>query len=95
MLDLLKNEEYFEFIRRDGKEASSLTAPVAPDEERSKRSIASTRRMPSRVTAIGNEWAVLRAKAIADGGRGKTSRGAFGAIEGGERRVGKIFEWAV
>ncbi len=61
VLDRLKNEEYFEFIRRDGKEASSLTAPVnlTKSEEALNRKYEEN---ASRVTAVGNEWAVLRAK---------------------------------
>ena len=61
MLDLLKNEEYFDFIRRDSREASSLTAPV--DLTKSEKEL--NRRYEnnaSRITQIGNEWATLRAK---------------------------------
>ena len=58
MLDLLKNEEYFEFIRRDGREASSLTALVnfTKSEEMLNREYEEN---ASRVTAVGNEWAAL------------------------------------
>ena len=61
VLGLLKNEEYFEFIRRDGKAASSLTASVAltKDESEVNRKYEEN---ANRITAIGNEWAVLRAK---------------------------------
>lgn len=61
VLDLLKNEEYFEFIRRDDKDAASLTAPVkfANREESVDRDYEAN---ASRVTAIGNEWAVLHSK---------------------------------
>jgi CHAT domain-containing protein/Tfp pilus assembly protein PilF len=61
VLNLLKNEEYFEFIRRDGKEASSLTAPVSltKSEETLSREYEEN---AGRVTAVGNEWAALRAK---------------------------------
>ena len=61
VLDLLKNDEYFEFIRRDGHAASSLSAPVnlTKGEEAVNRQYEAN---ASRVTAIGNEWAALRAK---------------------------------
>jgi CHAT domain-containing protein/Tfp pilus assembly protein PilF len=58
VLDLLKNEEYFEFIRRDGREAASLTAPLAltkKEEELSRQYDANA----SSVTAIANERAAL------------------------------------
>jgi CHAT domain-containing protein/Tfp pilus assembly protein PilF len=60
-LDLLKNEEYFEFIRRDGKEASSLTqsASLTSREEAVSREYED---QAGRVTAIGNEYAALRTK---------------------------------
>ncbi len=61
VLGLLKDEEYFEFIRRDGKQAASLTSAVTltkteGDANRHYEDLA------NRVTAIGNEWASLRAK---------------------------------
>ncbi|MGB0033997.1 MAG: tetratricopeptide repeat protein, partial [Candidatus Acidiferrales bacterium] len=61
VLDLLKNQEYFEFIRRDGKSASSLTGPVTltKSEESLNQEYEEN---AGRVTAIGNEWAALRAK---------------------------------
>ncbi len=58
MLGLLKNEEYFEFIRRAGKEASSLTAPVALTKEESDVN-RKYEESASRITAIGNEWAAV------------------------------------
>jgi CHAT domain-containing protein len=61
VLDLLKTEEYFSFIRRDANESSSLTAPVnltrsedAVNREYDERA--------SRIAAIGREWAALHAK---------------------------------
>ena len=62
VLELLKNEEYFNFIRRDEKSAASLTAPVplTKEEEELSRSYNST---AATVTAVGNQWAALHAKA--------------------------------
>ncbi len=61
VLDLLKNDEYFEFIRRDAAEASSLSAPIGFT--KSEQSVDHEyQENASRVTAIGNEWAALRAK---------------------------------
>ena len=61
VLDLLKNEEYFEFIRRDTKESSSPTAAanLTTSEETVNREYEAN---ADRVTAIGNEYATLRAK---------------------------------
>ena len=61
VLGLLKDEEYFEFIRRDGKQAASLTSAVAltTPEDNANRQYED---IANRVTAIGNEWASLRAK---------------------------------
>jgi CHAT domain-containing protein len=61
VLDLLKEEEYFEFIRRDSKESSTLTAPVklTKEEEAANRDYEAN---AARATAIGNEYAALRAK---------------------------------
>jgi CHAT domain-containing protein/tetratricopeptide (TPR) repeat protein len=61
VLGLLKNEEYFEFIRRDGKEAGSRAAPVnlTKNEEVLELEYEAN---AGRVTAVGNEWAALRAK---------------------------------
>ena len=61
VLDLLKNEEYFEFIRRDGKDASSLTAPVTLTKSEADAN-ARYGELSASVTAIGSEWAELRAK---------------------------------
>ena len=61
VLDLLKNEEYFEFIRRDGRQAASLTAPLPltkKEEELSRQYDANA----SSVTAIANERAALLSK---------------------------------
>ena len=61
VLDLLKNEEYFEFIRRDDKDVSSLTAPV--NLTRSEQALnREYEENVGRVTAVGNEWAALRSK---------------------------------
>jgi CHAT domain-containing protein/Tfp pilus assembly protein PilF len=62
VLDLLKNEEYFEFIRRDGNEAS-LTAPVnfTMSEEELNREYEEN---VGSVTAVGNEWAALHSKPL-------------------------------
>jgi CHAT domain-containing protein/Tfp pilus assembly protein PilF len=61
VLDLLKNEEYFEFIRGDSKDSSALTATVklTKEEEAADREYEAN---AERVTAIGNEYAALRAK---------------------------------
>jgi CHAT domain-containing protein/Tfp pilus assembly protein PilF len=61
VLDLLKNEEYFEFIRRDSKESASLTAAakLTTSEDAVHREYEEN---VERVTAIGNEYAALRAK---------------------------------
>ncbi len=61
VLHLLKQEEYFEFIRRDGEEASSFTTPIAltTDESELNRKYEES---ANRITAIGDEWALLRAK---------------------------------
>jgi tetratricopeptide (TPR) repeat protein len=63
VLDLLKNEEYFEFIRRDSKNTSSLAAPVSltKSEEALNREYGEN---ASRVTAVGYEWTALHAKSL-------------------------------
>jgi CHAT domain-containing protein/Tfp pilus assembly protein PilF len=61
VLDLLKNEEYFDFIRRDATEGASLTAPVSLT-KREEEINHEYEENANRVTAIGNEWASLRAK---------------------------------
>lgn len=61
VLGLLKNEEYFEFIRRDGSDASSLTAPVTLTKPEADAN-AKYGELSASVTAIGSEWAALRAK---------------------------------
>ncbi len=61
VLDLLKDEEYFEFIRRDSKESSALSTPVklTKNEETADREYEAK---AESVAAIGNEYASLRAK---------------------------------
>ena len=61
VLDLLKNEEYFEFIRRDGKDASSRTAPVGLTRTEENANVRYGE-LAASVTAIGSEWGELRAK---------------------------------
>jgi CHAT domain-containing protein len=61
VLDLLKNEEYFEFIRRDERQAASLTAPVALTKNETELNRKYEEKAAS-VTTVGNEWAALRAK---------------------------------
>jgi len=61
VLVLLKDQEYFDFIRRDTRGAAELTAPVPyttneSDVDKQFRAIS------DRITAIGSEWAMLRAK---------------------------------
>ena len=61
VLDLLKNEEYFEFIRRSGADASSLTGDVGltPAE---KKEEARYRQLGEQIAAVGNERGELLAK---------------------------------
>lgn len=61
VLNLLKEEQYFEFIRRDGRSADSLTKPVSLTAAELK-SHDEYKRIADQVTALGNEWEVLRAK---------------------------------
>jgi CHAT domain-containing protein len=63
VLDLLKDEEYFEFIRRDGESVSSLSAQVnlTKSEEALNREYGEN---ASQVTAVGSEWTALRAKSV-------------------------------
>jgi CHAT domain-containing protein/Tfp pilus assembly protein PilF len=61
VLDLLKNEEYFDFIRRDERQAASLTAPVALTKKEGELNSKYEKNI-SAVTAVGDEWAALRAK---------------------------------
>jgi tetratricopeptide (TPR) repeat protein len=63
ILDLLKNQEYFEFVRRDGKEASSLTASIALTKDETQLS-RKYKEGASRIAALGNEWSTLRAKSL-------------------------------
>jgi CHAT domain-containing protein/tetratricopeptide (TPR) repeat protein len=60
VLNLLKEEEYFEFIRRDGASADSLTRPVAltPAEE---KTYADYKEIADEITGIDAEWSQLRA----------------------------------
>jgi CHAT domain-containing protein/Tfp pilus assembly protein PilF len=61
VLDLLKEQEYFEFIRRDGRSADSLTKPVAltPAEQKTYEEY---QRIADQVTASDAEWTSLHAK---------------------------------
>jgi CHAT domain-containing protein/tetratricopeptide (TPR) repeat protein len=61
VLDLLKEQEYFEFIRGDARSADSLTKPVAltPAEEKTYEDY---KKISDAVTAIDGEWSNLRAK---------------------------------
>jgi CHAT domain-containing protein/Tfp pilus assembly protein PilF len=61
VIDLLKNEEYFEFIRGDGDVASSLTAAVSFTKEEEALN-GEFERNAAPVTAIGNEYTALHAK---------------------------------
>ena len=61
VLVLLKDQEYFDFIRRDTRGAAALTAPVpltTSESDLDKK----FRLISDRVTAIGGEWALLHAK---------------------------------
>jgi CHAT domain-containing protein/tetratricopeptide (TPR) repeat protein len=61
VLDLLKEEEYFEFIRRDGRGAESLTKPLklTPAEQ---KTYDEYQKIADQVTSIETEWSELRAK---------------------------------
>src|SRR5262249_17889681 len=61
VLGLLKEEEYFDFVRRDGNEASSLkgTAELTTEETALAKRYAA---IAERVTAIGVEYGQLREK---------------------------------
>ncbi len=61
VLVLLKDQEYFDFIRRDTRGAAALTAPVPLTSAESDLDKA-FRQISDRVTAIGDEYAMLRAK---------------------------------
>jgi len=61
VLEILKNEEYFEFIRRDDRQAASLTAPMELTKKEKELSNKYAENAAS-VTSVGNEWATLRAK---------------------------------
>ena len=61
VLVLLKDQEYFDFIRRDTRGAAALTAPV-PLTSSETDVDKMFRQISERVTAIGSEWAMLRAK---------------------------------
>jgi CHAT domain-containing protein/Tfp pilus assembly protein PilF len=61
VLDLLKDQQYFDFIRQDTRGAAVLTAPVpmsAGESDLDKQ----FQEISDRVTAIGAEWAALQAK---------------------------------
>jgi CHAT domain-containing protein/Tfp pilus assembly protein PilF len=61
ILGLLKKEEYFEFVRRDGSEASALkgNAELTPEEASVEKRY---REIAGRVTALGAEYGQLRDK---------------------------------
>jgi len=61
VLDLLKDEEYFQFVRRDARQAASLTAPIELTKAESDLNGKYEKRADS-ITAIGNGWALLQAK---------------------------------
>jgi CHAT domain-containing protein/tetratricopeptide (TPR) repeat protein len=61
VLDLLKDEEYFEFVQRDARQAGSLTAPVELTKAESELNCEYEERA-NRIVATGNEWAELHAK---------------------------------
>jgi CHAT domain-containing protein/Tfp pilus assembly protein PilF len=61
VLDLLKDEEYFQFVRRDARQAASLTAPVEFTKDESELNGKYEKRADS-ISAIGNGWALLQAK---------------------------------
>lgn len=56
----MKQEEYFEFIRRDGEQASSLTASLELNRESSLGS--KYVEIGRQITDIGKEWEELHAK---------------------------------
>ncbi|MGH9971215.1 MAG: tetratricopeptide repeat protein [Pyrinomonadaceae bacterium] len=61
VLSLLKEEEYFEFVRRDGNEASSLngSAELTPEEAAQEKRY---REIAEHLTSIGAEYGRLRQK---------------------------------
>jgi CHAT domain-containing protein/Tfp pilus assembly protein PilF len=61
VLDLLKNEEYFDFIRRDERHAASLATPVVFTKKEGELNREYEKNI-STVTAVGDDWAALRAK---------------------------------
>ena len=77
VLSLLKDEEYFEFIRRDGKQADSLNSAITLNKPRRRRQSPVRRSSQNSVTSIGNEWASLRAKPSRTAGRGRAPRRPF------------------
>jgi CHAT domain-containing protein/Tfp pilus assembly protein PilF len=87
VLDLLKDEEYFEFIRRDEKSAKSLTAPVilTKTEEAANREYEAE---AARVTAVGNEWAALRTKR----NRSPEEEKRFGELSGQLKAANEAWE---
>ncbi len=62
VLNLLKEEEYFEFIRRDGRMADALTKPVALTPAEAK-TYGEYEKIADQVTTIDREWSELRTKA--------------------------------
>jgi len=61
VLDLLKDQEYFEFIRRDERQAASLTAPVELTMKEKELNVKYAENAAS-AAALGNERAALLAK---------------------------------
>lgn len=59
VIRLLKEEEYFEFVRRDGKETLPGRAELTPEEA---KLVEEYNKLADRVTAIGTEIGSLRAK---------------------------------
>ena len=61
VLDLLQDQQYFDFIRQDTRGAAALTAPppMTTGESGLDKKF---QEISERVTAIGNEWAALHAK---------------------------------
>ena len=61
VLAMLKEDEYFEFVRRDGGDAAALTARAAlsPEEAASERRY---REIADRVAEVGRRWGALAAK---------------------------------
>ena len=63
VLGLLKQQEYFDFVSRDGKGASSVIAPVTFINDESELNDKYVKNV-TEITTIGNDWTELHAKAI-------------------------------